>query len=70
VKVLISAFACEPNKGSKPEVAFRALWVLTLPAPIPAMRPFGDDPEKPCLERIREVPDRAHTSFEQEILDA
>jgi hypothetical protein len=46
MKVLLSALACEPDKGSEPEVGFRALlaaashhevWVLTLPESIPAL---------------------------------
>lgn len=47
MKVLLSALACEPGKGSEPEVGFRTLlaaasrhevWVLTLPESIPAIR--------------------------------
>jgi hypothetical protein len=47
MKVLLSALACEPDKGSEPEVGYRALlaaasqhevWVLTLPESIPALR--------------------------------
>jgi glycosyltransferase involved in cell wall biosynthesis len=46
LKVLLSALACEPEKGSEPEVGFRAMlaaasrhevWVLTLPESIPAI---------------------------------
>lgn len=46
MKILLSALACEPNKGSEPEVGFRAMlaaatehevWVLTLPSSIPAI---------------------------------
>jgi hypothetical protein len=47
MKVLLSALACEPDKGSEPEVGFRALlaaasqhevWVLTLPESIPELQ--------------------------------
>jgi glycosyltransferase involved in cell wall biosynthesis len=54
MKVLISALACEPDRGSEPEVGFRAMlaaaeehevWVLTLPEAIPAIeRQLADDP--------------------------
>jgi glycosyltransferase involved in cell wall biosynthesis len=46
LKVLLSALACEPEKGSEPEVGFRAMlaaasrhdvWVLTLPESVPAI---------------------------------
>jgi glycosyltransferase involved in cell wall biosynthesis len=46
LKVLLSALACEPEKGSEPEVGFRAMlaaasrhkvWVLTLPESAPAI---------------------------------
>jgi hypothetical protein len=47
MKVLLSAFACEPGKGSELEVGFRAMlaassrhdvWVLTLPDSVPLIR--------------------------------
>jgi glycosyltransferase involved in cell wall biosynthesis len=47
MKILVSALACEPDKGSEPEVGFRAVlaaasqhevWVLTLPESISAIR--------------------------------
>jgi hypothetical protein len=47
MKILLSALACEPDKGSEPEVGFRALlaaasqhevWVLTLSESIPALK--------------------------------
>lgn len=54
MKVLLSALACEPEKGSEPEVGFRAMlaaasrhdvWVLTLPESIPAIqRALEGDP--------------------------
>jgi hypothetical protein len=54
LKVLLSALACEPEKGSEPEVGFRAMlaaasrhevWVLTLPESIPAIeRALEGDP--------------------------
>jgi glycosyltransferase involved in cell wall biosynthesis len=54
MKILVSALACEPNKGSEPEVGFRAVlaaasehevWVLTLPESIPAInRELDGDP--------------------------
>lgn len=54
MKILLSALACEPYKGSEPEVGFRALlaaasrhdvWVLTLPESIPPIsRELEGDP--------------------------
>jgi glycosyltransferase involved in cell wall biosynthesis len=54
LKILLSALACEPYKGSEPEVGFRALlaaasrhevWVLTLPESIPPInRELEGDP--------------------------
>jgi glycosyltransferase involved in cell wall biosynthesis len=54
VKVLLSALACEPGKGSEPEVGFRAMlaaasrhevWVLTVPGSLePIHRAIDDDP--------------------------
>jgi glycosyltransferase involved in cell wall biosynthesis len=54
LKILLSALACEPYKGSEPEVGFRALlaaasrhdvWVLTLPESIPPIsRELQGDP--------------------------
>lgn len=47
LKVLLSALACEPEKGSEPEVGFRAMlaaasrhdvWVLTLPESVRAIK--------------------------------
>lgn len=53
MKILLSALACEPEKGSEPEVGFRAMlaaasrhdvWVLTLPESVPAIeRALGED---------------------------
>ncbi|HEX6207117.1 MAG TPA: glycosyltransferase [Actinomycetota bacterium] len=59
MKVLLSALACEPGKGSEPEVGFRAMlaaarehevWVLTASQSIPALeRALRSDPR---AERI------------------
>lgn len=65
MKVLLSALACEPGKGSEPEVGFRAMlaaaskhdvWVLTASQSIPAIeRALRSDPrgERIHLEGIR-----------------
>jgi glycosyltransferase involved in cell wall biosynthesis len=48
-RVLLSAFACEPGKGSEPEVGFRSLlaaaechdvWVLTSASGVPALKRY------------------------------
>jgi glycosyltransferase involved in cell wall biosynthesis len=62
LKVLLSALACEPGKGSEPEVGFRTMlaaasthdvWVLTLPESIPAIdRALNGDPR---ASRVRFV---------------
>jgi glycosyltransferase involved in cell wall biosynthesis len=54
MKVLLSALACEPDRGSEPEVGFRAMlaaaslhdvWVLTLPESVAAIeRALDGDP--------------------------
>ncbi len=56
LKILLSALACEPNRGSEPEVGYRALlaaasqhevWVLTLPESISAIsRELSGDPRR------------------------
>jgi glycosyltransferase involved in cell wall biosynthesis len=63
MKVLLSALACEPDKGSEPEVGFRAMlaaaiehevWVLTLPTSCEMIeRAIGGDPRR---RRIHLVP--------------
>ena len=59
MKILLSALACEPLKGSELEVGFRAVlaaagrhevWVLTNSATIPAVRRAIEG--CPCAERI------------------
>jgi glycosyltransferase involved in cell wall biosynthesis len=51
LRVLLSAYSCEPGKGSEPEVGLRALlaaaerhevWVLTSTTGVPALRRFLD----------------------------
>jgi glycosyltransferase involved in cell wall biosynthesis len=51
LRVLLSAFACEPGKGSEPEVGLRtvlaaaerhSVWVLTNSAGVPALRRYLD----------------------------
>jgi glycosyltransferase involved in cell wall biosynthesis len=59
MKVLLSALACEPGKGSEPEVGFRAMlavasrhdvWVLTASESIPAIqRALQSDPRAPRI---------------------
>ena len=56
MKILLSALACEPERGSEPEVGYRALlaassqhevWVLTVPESIPALsRALDGDPRR------------------------
>jgi glycosyltransferase involved in cell wall biosynthesis len=63
LRVLISAFSCEPGKGSEPEVGFRTVlaaatrhdvWVLTNDSDAPALQRFLD--EHPLGSRIRLEP--------------
>jgi glycosyltransferase involved in cell wall biosynthesis len=62
MKVLLSALACEPGKGSEPEVGFRTMlgaasrhdvWVLTVPESTGAIRRAIDG--DPRSERVRLV---------------
>jgi glycosyltransferase involved in cell wall biosynthesis len=63
LRVLISAFSCEPGKGSEPEVGLRTVlaaaarydvWVLTNDTDAPALQRFLD--EHPLGSRIRLEP--------------
>jgi glycosyltransferase involved in cell wall biosynthesis len=73
MKVLLSAFSCEPWRGSEPEVGFRTLlaaaeqhevWVLTSATGMPALTRFlADDPLR---ERIHLVPQEAVPPGEDE----
>jgi glycosyltransferase involved in cell wall biosynthesis len=63
LKVLLSAFSCEPWRGSEPEVGFRTLlaaaerhevWVLTSATGMPALARFLAD--HPLSARIHPVP--------------
>jgi glycosyltransferase involved in cell wall biosynthesis len=63
VKILMSALACEPNKGSEPEVGFRAMmaaatrhdvWVLTNEANVPPLRrALASHRQRAVAERVR-----------------
>ena len=63
VRVLLSAFSCEPEKGSEREVGFRALlaaanrhevWVLTRAVSVPVLRRFFAD--HPLAGRVHVEP--------------
>jgi glycosyltransferase involved in cell wall biosynthesis len=63
LRVLLSAYTCEPGKGSEPEVGLRALlaaaerhevWVLTRTTGAPALRRFLD--EHPLGRRVHVEP--------------
>ena len=65
MKVLLSALACEPDKGSEPEVGFRALlaaasrhevWVLTLLESIPALKRVLEGEPKAASIHIESIP--------------
>jgi glycosyltransferase involved in cell wall biosynthesis len=63
VKILMSALACEPHKGSEPEVGFRAMiaaasrhevWLLTNQANVASLQQaLTSYPEKSVAERVR-----------------
>jgi glycosyltransferase involved in cell wall biosynthesis len=63
VRVLLSALACEPEKGSEPEVGFRAMlaaasrhevWVFTLPESIgPIRRAIQEDPTSSRIHLVQ-----------------
>ena len=65
MKVLLSALACEPDKGSEPEVGFRALlaaashhevWLLTLPESMPALTRVLEGDPKAARIHIESIP--------------
>jgi glycosyltransferase involved in cell wall biosynthesis len=72
MKVLVSALACEPDRGSEPEVGFRTLlaaaaehevWVLTLPESVSAIeRALEGDPRAQRIH-LEAIPFNAKRGF-------